>query len=46
MGEFSFSRDDIVEPLKNLIAPQGDSIEIGAPKGSFKPMDNVGQKHL
>ncbi len=46
MEEFSFSRDEIVEPLKNLTAAQVEYIEISYFKGSFKPMDNVDQKHL
>ncbi len=46
MEEFSFSIDYIIEHIKNLTAAQIEYIEIGYRKGSFKPMDNVEQKHL
>ncbi|WP_156851074.1 3-hydroxy-3-methylglutaryl-CoA lyase [Bartonella refiksaydamii] len=45
-NQFSFSLDYIIEHIKNLTAAQVEYIEIGYRKGSFKPMNNVGQTAL
>ncbi|WP_273756183.1 hypothetical protein [Bartonella sp. MM73XJBT] len=45
-NQFSFSLDYIIEHIKSLTKAQVEYIEIGYRKGSFKPMDNVGQTAL
>ncbi|QEE09767.1 4-hydroxy-2-oxovalerate aldolase [Bartonella kosoyi] len=45
-NQFSFSLDYIIEHIKNLMHSQVEYVEIGYRKGSFKPMDNVGQTAL
>ncbi|MDD9330831.1 MAG: hypothetical protein PV353_10815, partial [Bartonella sp.] len=45
-NQFSFSLDYIINHVKNLTEAQIEYIEIGYRKGSFKPIDNIGQAGL